>query len=239
MALTPARASQVALLPGLSLIIATTAQAVIYSGTYDPFSNGTTPAFNGFASFNIDPACATPGFHYTNQAVIGSGLHCGNATVTSATVFLYGHNPGNPSLAPALAVDTLGLNPADAADQVVIAVLFGAGGALLGVDTPEMLLTASTAYPADNPYHLQFWTDQCFDDGRCRTSGFDPATLTNINGDSLPASVVFCQGARPCATLPGLGAIPEPGTLSLALGALASGWLSRRRKKAQETATPS
>lgn len=209
---------------GLLLAFGTAAQALIVTGVFDPPGNGgNIPGFNGDAVFDINQECVDlgPGWHST-----GTDNACGPSFMTQALVNLYSTSPEDPTTTP-IDFFTLGQFP-------IFGVLIGSDGSVQGVDSDPMGPAHGHGVYASDFFWLEFASDcinnSCFA-GLAKLAG-DPAFLlvNTLNDDpnsaevSAPATVRFVPG--------NLLAVPEPGTLSLILGAAGLGWL-RRRKSAQ------
>lgn len=215
----------------LSLLFATGAHAAFYPGHVDPGGNGDDiPGFTADVVFDIPDSCIHfegSGWEATNQNPGVSGSGCGDASVVSGTVYLYSTAPGATPTGPIL--DSFALGPLD--PWPVLGV-YSINGALEGVDTDPMgPYTTAGVYSSD-----QFWLQ--FVSGFCQFGctepggGSDPAYLSVDLVDNIgPAGrVIFgppCDSATNCV----VPSVPEPGTLSLLLGALGGGWLARRRKR--------
>ena len=219
---------------GVSLLFSSAATAQFYSGALDPASDGIVPAWNGDAHFFIaDPGCTGPGLNFPGA----SG--CGPASVTSATVFLYGNTlgalPGLPHGSGALDTLTLAFPP-----EPIVSVLFGPGKQLLGVDTDPMQLTGNVHYPGtfwldydiNNTNFLQLRPELDVQPAAFIPTAFllyDPTCSVDCSPfgvhRSPPAVVTFCTGQQACTA-----AVPEPGALELVFGATIAAFIARRRK---------
>lgn len=212
----------------LLLLLTAAAQGAIYSGRFDPVGVPPDfPGFNGEAIFNVDNSCfdLSDGWHETN-----SSTSCGDAFMTSATVNLY--EPEDTILDPANRADFFTLTGSYSLLGVYIV-----DGLLAGVDTDPLGPAFGSGDPDEHwtnstPFWLQFESGclgdspmpGCFPSFLTYSSSSDPAYIyvggTDLANRSGPAVVTF-------------QAVPEPGTLSLLLGALGLGWLTRKRAVAR------
>lgn len=218
-----------ALFSAMSLLYGTAAYGSFYPGHIDPGGNGSDiPGFNGNLILNIDPNCTTgTGFHSTNA---GSSNGCGNASVYSADISLYSTSPTDPP-SPGIVLDSFQMGtqfpdglPLSTFDIFGVQTL---NGHITGVDTAEMGPVTTTGF-----YHSDmFWLFLTIN-----PIG-DPAYLAvnNVENLSGPGTVIYGPACKTDANGAPIncvvGTVPEPGTLSLILGALGGGWLARRRKE--------
>lgn len=233
------RFSQRAAVTAVSLVLGTAAQAGNVRGNLDPNGANDIPPYNGFAIFNVPVPClnAAAGWHGT----AGCGI-----VMESATIYLYsGGNGGAPNLppgsaSPASLLDTL--NFGAQSPSYIFGFLVDGAGHLLGLDSALSAGVFSSPFSRD--YFLSFESG-CVDapagDPVC-----DPPIITELAFLFAPTDVIP-TAANPAGILSDdhgnssrttaltfvniTQAVPEPGTVSLILGALGGGWLARRRKK--------
>ena len=217
-----------ALFSAISLLYGASAQASFYPGHIDPGGTGTVPGFIGNFVANIDPGCLADGINFTGV----SG--CGNASVYSANIDLYSLSPLDPPT-PGVILGTFSLGTSDTHGLPLstfdIFEVLAAGGQPLEIDTGFMGPVFGTgATYGTNQFWLEFFF---FTDGGL---GFvDPAVIfmDSLNNQSNLGIVTFgpaCQEVDGVPVNCVIGATPEPGVLSLVLGALGGGWLARRRQ---------
>ena len=211
----------------LSLLFGTAAHAGFYPGHIDPGGNGDDiPGFTGDVVFDIPSSCFTfegAGWKATTQN-IGSG-GCGSATLVSGTIYLYSTSPSDPP-SPGIVLDQFALANWD------LLGIYSINGVLEGVDSDPMGPEPGGDFYSSDLFWLQFVSGFCQIGCTAPGGGIDPAYLSvnSIDNISQPGTVTFgpeCRTADNCL-VPG---IPEPGTLSLLLGAVGGGWLARRRKR--------
>lgn len=221
-----------ALFSAMSLLYGSAAYGSFYPGHIDPGGNGSDiPGFNGNLIFNIDPNCTTgTGFHSTFAA---SGS-CGAASVYSADISLYTTSPTDPP-SPGTVLDSFqtgtqfpGTLPLSTFDIFGVETV---NGHITGVDTGFMGPVQTAGFYASDTFWL-FLRITPVD-----TIGGDPAYLAVNSEQNLsgPGTEVFGPACKTDANGAPIncvvGTVPEPGTLSLILGALGGGWLARRRKQ--------
>jgi len=224
-----------ALFSAIALLYGTSAQASFYPGHIDPGGTGIVPGFIGNFVVSIDPGCLADGVNFTFAA---SGS-CGNASVYSANIDLYSLSPGDPPI-PGNILGTFSLGTSDTHGLPLstfdIFEVLAAGGQPVEIDTGFMGPVFGTGAYASNQFWLEFFF---FTDGGV---GFvDPAYIymddpehpgVPFNQSNL-GIVTFGPACQEVGGVPVncvIGATPEPGVLSLVLGALGGGWLARRRQ---------
>jgi len=230
------RFSQRAAVTAVSLLLGTAAQGGNVRGNLDPPATANIPAYNGFAIFDVPSACLTAGagWHSTGNA---SG-DCGAVSMESATIYLYpGPNPGLPQ--GNTATNTLTWDSSFSSPSNIFGILIGGANNVLGIDSNLMGAAAeSPDYPSKN-FFVEFVTG-CNADPFCTLLTFASLDFVGPTGAGTiadPRAILFDNFENSSRTLPGgltfvnIAAVPEPGTLSLILGALGGGWLARRRKK--------
>ena len=230
------RFSQRAAAMAVSLLLGTAAQAGLVRGSLDPDAIVGVPAYNGFADFQVADNCLLgDGWKPTGT---GSG-DCGAVFMQSATVFLY--PDGTPTGSPSGQANFGASTPAQ------VSGILTQGGTVLGIDSDILGPVSGTGAFGNDIFWLEFVTG-CNSDPTCNGL-FGPSLLTSL-ADFQPLDVIgpdplanlyaaSCDGdcgpmSDPSRTTPGglvFTAIPEPGTMSLLLGALGLGWLERRRGK--------
>jgi hypothetical protein len=241
MAQNTGRMKQRVLVSTLSVLCGTAAHAGYYPGHIDPGGTGSVPGFIGDTVFNIPNGClpggSFTGWLATTNNVGGSG-GCGTATVYSADIDLYSFLATDPPV-PGTVLGTFSLAEIDFWD---ILGVYSLNGHLAGVDTNAMGPETGTGDYDGRPFWLQFASGFCQfgcippgtdPSGLASFAGLDPAwiSLDRISNLSNLGTVIFgdqCDTPQGCVVVP---AVPEPGTLSLLLGALGGGWLARRRKR--------
>jgi hypothetical protein len=223
-----------ALFSAISVFYGASAQASFYPGHIDPTGTGTVPGFIGNFVVSIDPGCLSDGTNFTNAFFGGSG-GCGNASVYSANIDLYSLNSFEPP--PIGGVQgTFSMGTSDPQGLLLstfdIFEVLAFGGQPVEIDTAVMGSVPGTAGPySGNPFWLEFFF---VTDGGI---GFvDPAVIFMNSVDpehrSNEGIVTFGPACQEVGGVPVncvIGA-PEPGVLSLVLGALGGGWLARRRR---------
>jgi hypothetical protein len=189
-------------------VTAVVASAAPYQGGFDPIR------FSGQYIINVDPTCLdTDGWH-------------ANAGICSATLL------NTFAEVTALPTDTPNFNghlffaPPSISVSSELFGIFVSEGRIDSFDTALLPFVSSTPTTSDE-WWIQF------------VSGQMPCTIcitafdTSLRGvylyaNSMTAPVAMAQYSGLAIDL---GAIPEPGTLGLMLGALGAGWLARRRRE--------
>jgi len=194
-------------------ILATPAGAAPYRGTFDPTD------FEGEYVIDVDPDClAQATGWYANVGLCAATLTTANATVESSSP-----EPTYTGL--------LTFAPPAISNPSVLLGLYVYGGQLDSFDTTQIHHVGAAPSTIDD-WWIQFVSghmpllpcDTCY--GPVIGSqgvGLGKGVYLFANSQVVPvASAVFLGPAQ---------AIPEPGTLSLLLGALGGGWLAQRRRK--------
>jgi hypothetical protein len=215
-----------ALVTALSCGFGATADASFYPGHIDPGGTGTVPGFIGNFVVSIDPGCLADGINVT----IAGGGSCGNASVYSANIDLYSLSPSDPPT-PGIILGTFSLGTSNPQSLPLstfdIFDVLALGGQPEEIETGFMGSVPGTGAYSSNQFWLEFFL---FSDG----IGFvDPAVIfmDSLNNESNLGMVTFGPACREVGGVPVNCVVPEPGVLSLVLGALGGGWLARRRKK--------
>ena len=226
----------------VSLTLSAAAQAGNVRGNLDPPAQFGMPAYNGFANFDVPTSCLTAGAGW-HSAGNASG-DCGVISMESATIYLYpggdGTLPGSPQGNGADNILTWSTAFSNVAN--ILGILLDADGKVLGIDS-DLTDAAVQSNPANYPgrdFYLQFFTS-CLDDGEPVTSpicgNFDPiflsfsaASILDVDPGANPQAILTDSDGKASATTAITFVVPEPGTVSLLLGALGVGWMARRRK---------
>ncbi len=209
-----------------------TAHATLVVGSFDPAFGAplTGVNFSGTASFFIAQDCLNLNLPATGLFIYSSN-HCG--TAVSGMSFLGAH------------VDFTGAETGHVdfgVDSLAVLGMYVQNHQVIGVQT-RLIGTATSTLPGSKQFDLIFGmpyphinNSDAF--GRGKNKGDDEG---DDEFDNLPASAfqitsLFlvsapCSQRNPCVSNPAATHfVPEPGSLSLALGALGAGWLVRRRK---------
>ncbi len=220
-----------ALAAAIALAVTASVDAAFYSGNLDPNANPPVPAFNGYATFDINTAsCPGPGVY--------AGSVCLPAFVTAATIYLYGNGTSQfPGITPGIppgsgSIDMLTLGSPGFINSFVL----GPGSQLLALDTGAIQLTGN------NNYAGTFWLD--FDYAGSVPGGRPIPSTSSVAyllydprggespGNALrsnPAAVIFCSGLQqPCSNLT---TVPEPRSIALVLASLLAALGVHRRRR--------
>ena len=200
------RSSLIVLAAAAVLSIAGPACAGVWSADYDPVGEIT---FNGRAFFQFDDSClAEDGFY--------SASSC-HTVLLSATAEISDDSPATGHL------DFASVLPDVANVQNIVIV----DHALAGVDTNLIGFVFPDPCDGDlcgTPWWIQF--ESGFDDPVFLFTGPCPDGPSTCRPNEGPSgTAIHVAFAR-------VDLVPEPGSLSLILGALGLGWLVRRRKSA-------
>jgi hypothetical protein len=189
-------------------VLATPAAAAPYRGTFDPVD------FAGEYIVDVDPACLLQGAGWYANAGLCS------ATLTSAFANVVSSSP-DPTFTGAL-----NFAPPAISSDLTLFGIYVYGGKIDSFDT-GLIHQVSPASPGGvDDWWIEFISGQMPDN--C-VECYGPAKGVYLYYGADPTS--------PAASAEYLGpaeAIPEPGTLSLVLGALGGGWLARRRRKRKD-----
>jgi len=193
--------------------------AAPYRGTFDPTD------FSGEYIINVNPACLQQGNGwFANAGICAATLLTADADVTSDDVTP--NFNGHLIFAP----------PAISSPSTLFG-LYVYGGAIDSFDT-GLIHQQAGSDASTHDWWIQFTSGHACYGGPCY-GGFlgigiadVPFIDPNQNGVYLYANTTGSPIARADYLGPAVDlAIPEPGTLSLLLGALGGGWLARRRRK--------
>jgi len=186
-------------------VTAAPAAAAPYRGTFDPFD------FSGEYVINVDPLCLTQADGwYANEPGICA------ATLLSATAQVTGDYTGTVEFA-----SSISSNPP-------LFGLYVVGGKIDSFDTDLLHDIGATPEPSPE-FWIKFGSGQCPIGGGCYGDPNGVFLFTGVEfPNSVPVSTAIYLG--PAVDL----AIPEPGTISLVLGALGGGWLIRRRRRTED-----
>jgi len=205
-------------------VLGTPASAAPYRGSFDPTN------FAGEYEINVSAACLLTNGWHANTGICTAQLISAYADVTSddVTPNFNGRLIFAPPVVPAPTLHGI----------------FVYGGQIDSFDTDLIHFQAGSDPTADD-WWIQFVSGhECYG-GPCgpiitfapevqpEGSLFDP----RFNGVYLYLNTTGSPIDRASYIGPAVdigGAIPEPGTLSLLLGALGGGWLARRRRKEKE-----
>ena len=193
-----------------------TADAVVYSSSFDP------PNFEGTATFDVSPGCLNAGNGYQVNGSPGCTISWLSATVTF-----------NDPLAPTTFSYVPGFLPS-AIDVNRIWVL---GGELSGVDSTAigaMVLSGQANTTFNGPWWIQFAFDPS--PTSLQNGAFGLGIVNLFTGTCSED-----QSQRVCSRNPDPSSVAqvenftrvvqEPETLGLALAALAAAFIARRRKE--------
>ena len=195
------------------LLLAGTANAIIFVGDFDPAFGPAFPnlGFRGQSTFDVSAGCLTsPGFH-------AEGGSC-TITLLSASLSLY-----NPNQAGTPTLQTLIYAPPAILPDPITALFVAANltdvlGISMNIIGPQFDTTPATGY--SGPLWMQFILDSEVGTSNAFIyTGFcDGPCSPNLNLPSNPAAIHISRA-------------PEPGSLALLFGALGAGWLARRLRK--------
>ena len=192
-------------------VLAEPAPAAPYRGSFDPAD------FSGQYVINVNPTC-----------LLTSGWHA-NAGICAATLQSAYADVMSPSPNP-IYNGRLTFAPPDISSPLQLFGLYVYGGQIDSFDTALLPQTGESPSTPDN-WFLQFTSGQrpCYP--TCITTDgappFDPTqkgVYLSVNNLGIIASAQYIGRAVDIG-------VPEPGTLSLLLGAVGGGWLARRRRK--------
>ena len=205
-------------------VLGTPASAAPYRGSFDPTN------FAGEYEINVSAACLLTNGWHANTGICTAQLISAYADVTSddVTPNFNGRLIFAPPVVPA----------------PTLKGIFVYGGQIDSFDT-DLIHHQAGSDPTADDWWIQFVSGhECYG-GPCgpiitfapevqpEGSLFDP----RFNGVYLYLNTTGSPIDRASYIGPAVdigGAIPEPGTLSLLLGALGGGWLARRRRKEKE-----
>jgi hypothetical protein len=206
-------------------VLATPASAAPFRGTFDPTN------FSGEYTINVSAGClAQANGWYANAGICSATLLDAQADVTSSDVTpnFNGH---------------LRFAPPVITSPSTLFGLYVYGGAIDSFDTTLIHHNVATSDATPHDWWIQFTSGHRCYGGPCvgplggptdvqpeGAPGFDPRLNgVYLYGVSTGAPLDRASYLGPAVDIG--GAVPEPGTLSLLLGALGGGWLARRRRK--------
>lgn len=210
-------------------IVGNASAAVLYQGTFDPVN------FSGTYQIKVDNDCLTMS---PNGWIANAGTNDFTTGDFTCNVSLQSISASVVSTSPdPVYTGTLDFAPPEISSSSQLYGVNVVGGALDSLDT-DLIHHVGASPSTSDDWWLQFTSaniDPCF---------LDPYSCIFIDALNvgpqveLPKGVYLYYGVEPTIGQPagtaeytGIQQIPEPGTLALGLGALAGGWLSRRRKK--------
>ncbi len=215
-------------------MLATTAHGTaIVRARLDPFAVAgiPVPGYNGYADFEVLGTClSSDGWKSVNS----SGA-CGTVSMYDSVIYLYGDEPGQGP-GNSAHEDTLRFVSFETIDPFeAIFGIYVAGGEIQGIDmSPRFPYSGPSGTYESNDYLLSFGTG-CGGVAAC--PDFNPfGSLANATDRDIGLRtdrITFTSGLLATepfeSVFPGPTAVPEPGTLSLLLGALGMAWFARRR----------
>ena len=196
-------------------VMATPAAAAPYRGTFDPYD------FSGEYIINVNPLCLAQadGWYANVPGICAATLLSATALVENTDVGAY-----NGTLEFAASISS---NPP-------LFGLYVVGGQIDSFDTAPLHHISGTPDPSPDEFWIQFISGQfgeCYGGSPCYGDLGKGVYLYTGTEFPDPTPVASAQYLGPAVDI---GAIPEPGTLSLLLGALGGGWLARRRRRKEE-----
>ncbi|MET0682890.1 MAG: PEP-CTERM sorting domain-containing protein [Casimicrobiaceae bacterium] len=195
-------------------VLAEPATAAPYQGVFDPVD------FSGQYIINVNPTCLlTSGWH-ANAGICAATLLSAYADVVSSA-------PEGPNY-----TGRLTFAPPAISSSLQLFGIYVYGGQIDSFDTAPLPQQGESPSTPDN-WFLKFTSGQapcsyppCI--GPDGALPFDPT----LKGVYLSANFLgIIASAQYIGRAVDIGGIPEPGTLSLLLGAIGGGWLARRRRK--------
>ena len=206
-------------------VLATPVAAAPYRGTFDPTD------FEGEYIINVAPACLTTDGWHANAGICAATLLSAYADVIS----------DDTSISPATYTGRLTFAPPAITSSSVLFGIYVYGGLIRSFDTDLIQSVGEAPATPNDDWWIQFTSGHACYGGPC-----DNGPPFNITGALPPdpsqtgvylylnsqlAPIARADFIGPAVDIGGTGTVPEPGTLSLLLGALGGGWLARRRRK--------
>ena len=196
------------------------ASAAIYRQVIDP------PIYFGVGLFDVDAACipTLSGIQFTTPDT-GSG---GCGTVDIIDLLLQGNNP------PSGTILFAGPQPTNVITDAVTGLLWF-DQTLVGIDTNQLSGAGTGDFSNLGGYSLQYFAGPHVAPGdisfnptaglSCQSSDFTTFdVITDDPGQCLALAAGGGVATQEAATL-----VPEPGILTLLVGALGAGWITRRK----------
>jgi hypothetical protein len=198
-------------------VLTAPADAAPYRGTFDPAD------FSGEYIINVDPSCLTDGWHANAGPCAATLLSAYADVVSTSPSPTYN---GRLTFAP----------PAISSSSQLFG-LYVSGGKIDSFDT-DLLPYQTAVGPTPDSWWLQFVSGH-MPPPPCNYCYSEP--LVGPEGvAALPKGVyLYANNLGIVGTAQYIGpaqdiGVPEPGTLTLLLGALGGGWLTRRRRKKED-----
>lgn len=222
-----------ALIAGAVIGSATTANAALVVGVFDPDFGGnlTGTNFSGTVQFEIAQACLDPGWSLFVYRDSTCGIGGSGEKFDFAHVVFSGGQSGTVDFVTGQ-LQVLGMYVEDhhvIGVQTTLSNAVGATGGLAG-NSFEIIfgrtnLTADQSVQEPGP-PIAFDGDNDLDDF--------PSTDFQVTSLVLAAGSAACSTAHPCPSTSNPAAtrfVPEPTSLALVLGALGAGWLTRSKRR--------
>lgn len=229
----------------LAMLATTAHSTAIIRARLDPnaVAGIPVPGYDGYADFEsaLTPACLGTGWRPVNST---SGS-CGSVSMYDSVIYLYGdapgEGPGNSAHRDTMQFESqLPITILALGDPDAIFGIYVVGGEIQGIDmNPVAPYVGTDGGYAGRSFRLAFGTN-CGGVAAC--PDFDPfvsladarfpdnglrgefTVIANDLDETPPRGSVFPDPTT-------VAVIPEPGTMSLLLGALGGAWLTRRRSK--------
>jgi len=198
------------------------AGAAPYRGTFDPTD------FAGEYTINVSPACLTQ----------SNGWYA-NAGICAATLLNADSDVDSTDVTPAVTDLHVIFAPPAISSPSTLFGLYVYGGKIDSFDTALIHQQAGSGDLTNN-WWIQFTSGHRCYGGPCYGGPLlEPEGAPAFNPNQRGVYLYLNTPGSPIAMAQYLGpaqdlAVPEPGTLGLLLGGLASGWLARRRRRKEE-----